>query len=404
MAAREIMTEKILILGAGISYTNLFRAANETNKKIIATDKNPDAPGFELADESEPVDITDTEKTLHVAEKYDIDGIIPINDYGVKTAAKVANEFELPGIEPGVAEICTDKAKMRKVWEKADIPQPEFSIIETLGEAKEIVETVELPLILKPANSIGGGSRGVYLLKDRENLKKAFEFAQSAYPDDDRILIEESVMGTEHSIELIIQNGNPHVLAVSDKEKTPPPYRVDKSIIYPSESPILKKITEVAKKAVTALNIDIGAAHVELGVENGVPKLFELGARCGGGAIPNPIVPAVTGVDYFKELIRIYTGNKPNSLVPKKSDGVTYRFLTPDPGHLEAIFGVDKVRSWDGILSCEAWVAPGETIEDIRVGRDRSGAVVAHASTRGAAYRLARQAEEHIKFQISPHG
>lgn len=395
------MSKTVLILGAGVSYLNILEAASETGYRIIATDQNADAPGFDLVDHAETVDITNIEGTLRVAKEYDVEGIVPINDHGIQTAAIVADELNLPGIRPEVAEICTDKAAMRREWKQAGISQPEFGVVTTISEAADAFDTIGAPIILKPANSIGGGSRGVSIVENRKELERAFEFAQSAYKTDDRVLVEECLQGSEHSIEVVVHNNNAHVLAISDKEKTPPPYRVDKSVIYPSNSQERDAIASVAQKATSALGIDFGAAHVELCVTDSGPQMFELGARCGGGATASPIVPAVTGIQYFQELLKLHAGDEPESLEPKRCDGVTYRFLTPDPGRLEAVHGVETVRSWDGILACEIWQEPGDKIPPIRVGSDRSGAVISHAETRTDGYQLACEAEDYLEFVVS---
>jgi biotin carboxylase len=86
------------------------------------------------------------------------------------------------------------------------------------------------------------------------------------------------------------------------------------------------------KEAVRAIGIDFGAAHVELATTKDGFVLFELGARCGGGGTPEPIVPFVTGVDEFVETVRILSGDAPVNLKPKRNNGCSYHFITPKAG------------------------------------------------------------------------
>lgn len=391
------MSDRLLVLGAGVSYTASIRAARRAGYEVVAIDQNEEAPGFEHADHAEPVDITDIEGALAVAREYEVGGVVPVNDYGVVTAARVARELDLVGIDPAVAETCTDKARMRRAWEEAGIPQPEFGVARTLAEAREHAVRIGYPLVTKPADSTGGGSRGVSLVDGPDGLPDAVAFAQSVYDDDDRVLIEKRATGTEHSIEVVADGTGHRAVVVSDKEKTPPPYRVDKSVIYPTDSDRRAEIERVAEAATAAVGVDIGAAHVELAFTDDGPKLFELGARTGGGATPDPIVPAVTGVDYFAEVATLYMGD-PASFDPTRRDGATYRFLTPPPGRLSALRNVEEVRSWEDVLDCRIWVSPGDEITQVRVGGDRSGSVITHGDTREEAYDLADRAEDRIRF------
>lgn len=391
------MSDRLLVLGGGVSYVDNIRSAQQAGYEVVATDQNGEAPGLSFADYSEVVDITDIGRTVQVAREYDVNGVVPMNDYGVPTAAAVADELDLIGIDRAVAETCTDKVAMREAWDEADVPQPEFGMARSEPEARELVHRIGFPVVMKPANSTGGGSRGVSMVTDESDVQSAFEFARSVY-DDDRVLIEECISGSEHSIEVVARDGDFTVVAVSDKEKTPPPYRVDKSVIYPTVSPERGALERVASRAAKALGIDVGAAHVELALTEAGPKIFELGARVGGGATANPIVPAVTGVDYFAQVARLHAGEKDLSFEPTRQDGVTYRFLTPSAGKVTEVRGIEEVSEWNGILDVRLWVSPGDEIPQVQVGSDRSGSVISHAETRNDAYELADQAEAHIEF------
>jgi len=390
--------ENVLILGAGISYVNLIKAAKRANYNVVVVDRDSDAPGFDVADYAEVVDITNGEGVLEVAKEYDISAVIPINDYGVTTAAYVADKMGLPGISPEVARICTNKSELRKRWE--EVPQPEFRVVSSVAEAEGASSDLGFPVVLKPTHSMGG-SRGVSKVETGDDIPEAFKFAQNVYDGYDEVLIEECVEGSEHSIEVLVNKGEYRAIVVSDKEKTPPPYRVDKSVIYPSNKSYRKEVEEVATKAVETLGIDTGAAHVEVGVEDGTPKLFEVGARCGGGATADPIVREVTDMDYFAILTDIYAGKNTELPTIESRNGVTYRFLTPEPGELVGVSGVEVVSSCQGILDCQVWVEEGDKIKEVKMGGDRSGSVVAREKTRENAYKLAKKAEEKIEFKQS---
>jgi biotin carboxylase len=398
------MKKRVMILGASRYYARSILAAKELGFAVVSTDRNPQADGFKYADYYEAADITDIDRCIEVARKYSIDGVVAVNDFGVRTAAAIAEGLGLPGISRAVAEYATSKAWMRRKWQAANVPSAQFRVVATVGEAHRAVRELNVwPLILKPADSRGGGSRGVSKIERLEELERAFDFAQSFY-EDKSVVIEEFLDGTEHSVETITYDGETHVLAVSDKVKTPPPYRVDKSVIYPTIhiGAELERIYNLSINAVRALGIDFGAAHLEMCTTSDGPRMFELGARCGGGGTPDPIVPFLTGIHMFKEVVKMAVGEKPGRLTPMYMKGCVYRFLTPSPGTVRQIHGLDEIREWDNILDCDVLIEEGDEIHTVRAGGDRAGFIIAGGQTRDAAIRAADEAESRISFEYQP--
>lgn len=396
------MKKKVLILGASKYCVRSIISAKEIGCEVIVTDRNPEAEGFKFADRYEVVDITNIEGSIEVAKKYRVDGVVAINDFGVITASAIASELGLVGIGEDTARYTTNKGLMRQKWWKDGIPSPRFRVVETFDEILCAVEELGgFPLIMKPSD-LGSASRGVSRIDKAEELESAFDFAKRYTSNKDKhIVIEEFVVGSEHSMEMIIYDGEKHIIAVSDKVKVPFPYRVDKSVTYPTNlSPDkLESVCEIAKRSVESLGINIGAVHVELCVTDRGPVLFELGARCGGGGTPDPIVPFLTGVEMFKEIIRIAIGEEPHNLKPLYTKGCVYRFITPKPGKIKKIEGLDEVKKWPGILDCEIFVKTGDEVNPVKTGNDRSGFIIAGANNRMDAIELADRAEVNIKFE-----
>lgn len=393
----------VLVLGAAQHQAFTIAAIKAMGCRVVAIDRNPDAPSRAMADVFEAVDITNSQSAIEVARRHAIDAIVPLSDYGVQTAADVAAALGLRGNSPEVARNATSKARMREIWEREGVPSARFRVVRDLEVAvKAARELDSWPLIFKPADSRGGGSRGISKVNGPSEVTAAFEFAQSFYENKD-VVIEEFLEGTEHSLELVAEPGGRFtVLAISDKEKTPPPYRVDKSVIYPTRfrDREAERIGEVAILATRALGIEIGAVHVELCSTATGPRLFELGARFGGGHTPHPIVSFLTGVNEIAAVTALLLGEDPGPISPRRTAGAVYRFLTPPPGKLESIRGVDEVRRWEGVLDCGVWVGPGSQVHPVRTGGDRAGYIVTGGDDRESAVELADRAESEIEFRF----
>lgn len=390
----------LMILGAGHFMVPALKTAKEMGLKVLVTDRNPDAEGFDFADFHEVADITDVENSIKAAKKYNIDGVIPLNDYGLKTASMIAESLGLIGIKPEVADRAVDKRLMREAWANAGVPCPEFRILKIFEEAKDAVEEIGFPVIAKPPDSMGG-SRGVLKINDREELKRAFDFAKE-YSMSGWILIEEYVTGDECSVESITYNGKTQVLGISDKTKLPPPYRVDKSVTYPTKHPIAiqKEIEEITKKAIDAIGIDMSASHLELSVTDKGIKLFEIGARTGGGGvIPAIQIPVTYGVNMMKETIKIALGERPDVSKGNKLCGSVFRFITPKPGKVKSVSGVEEALNLEGVVAGACFVKPGDTVNPIKSGTDRPGYLVTKGENREDAIRIADRAEGLIKIE-----
>jgi biotin carboxylase len=395
--------KRMMLLGASPYYARSIRRARALGYQVLALDGNPNAVGFKDADDYAVVDLTDADGALRAARDYHIDGVVPLHDYAVSTAAHVAAALGLVGISPEAAARATRKTLMRQAWDAAGLPRIRWTSASTIREAEaRAAELGRWPLIVKPSDSRGGASRGVLMVSSPRELPDAVTFAQRWYPDPE-VIIEECVQGLEHSVETLTWDGTTHVLAVSDKVKSAPPYRVDKSVEYPSRLDATRRadVEALATRAVRALGITIGAAHVELCTTSEGPRLFELGARCGGGGTPDPIVPFVSGIDMLGEVVRVHAGDPPGRLDPQESRAACYRFLTPSPGKLHRVEGLEEVARWQGILDCGVTLRPGDVVRPLREGIDRVGFVITGGDTRDEAVALADRAEAHIRFEYA---
>jgi biotin carboxylase len=390
----------VLILGASRYYLRSIEAARAAGYRVIAVDRNPDSPGFSGADDFAVCDIVDKQGVLALAKQFNANGIVPVNDYGVPTAAYVASQLGLPGISERTAFLSSDKAAMREKWLADGVPCPVVREGQSESELRLAIEEVGFPCILKPAHGIGGASRGVIVVKNQEEVTEAIRFSQSFYADKSTLVESFIEAEVEHSAEVLVYNGIVHVIAISDKVKTPLPFRVDKNVLYPTSisGDKLHRLKETIQKAVLSLGITQGAAHVELATAANGFVLFELGARCGGGGTPEPIVPYVSGVSEFTDLVRICCGDRPLIEMNSTLRGCNYHFIVLKPGVVAHVAGWDAITSDPDVLDAELFVKPGSVIEEVKTGLQRSGFIIVGGSDRDAAYRKGLELESRLQI------
>ncbi|MCP4152130.1 MAG: ATP-grasp domain-containing protein [bacterium] len=381
--------KKVLILGASFSYVGSIKAAREMGNLVLVADRNPQAVGFQYADIPLHVDITDIDGCIKAGREHAIDAVVAVNDFGVLTAARVSEALGIPGLPVDVAVIASDKYLMRQAWEKAGVPSIPFVKVTSVKELKKAVQEIGLPAIIKPCDSRGGGCRGVQLIDEATELQEVFDYADSFYQDQ-CLVVEKFVTGLEHSVEVIVYDGQSHIIAISDKVKSPLPYRVDDTILYPTveTGERLKMLEDAVARSISAIGMKEGIAHVELSMTDDGPVLFEIGARCGGGA-PDPLVPFLSGVEEFKEAVRIALGEKPVNFKPLYSRGCVIKFAYPTPGIVQRVSGVENVKNLPGVLSFGVFVKKGDRVGPLKTCSDRAAMVIAGKETREDALNLA---------------
>lgn len=365
--------KRILILGGNRYNVLAIESIKKNGMYAICIDRDTQAEARLYANEFYCIDFSKKELVYEIAKNKEVDAIIPTNDWGVISAAYASERLGLLFINEKVAEIATDKYLMRTTWLNQGIDMPWFKQISELNEID--VNQLTYPCIFKPQDSRVAGSRGVKVVYSKNDVSEAYQFAKQYSKN---ILIEELLVGKEHSAEILIENGNYHVIAISDKVKTPYPYRVDKEVVYPTykkEEELVSLKTAIIN-AVKALGINIGAAHLELCATNDgrfIP--FEIGARCGGGGTPNPIIKYVTGIDMMVEFCHVLLGEKVDFPSEPLMKDCVYHFITPEEGTVQEI-DLKYLNSNETILDYSIFLSVGDYAKKVKEGPDRAGFVI----------------------------
>lgn len=395
------MQKKILILTAGPYQVTTICKAKEMGLFVIATDKNPDAPGFKYADKGIAIDVKDFEKTLEVARKFSVDAVMTeSNDFAVLTVAKIAKELNLIGISPEAAISATNKRIMREKWKEKNLPSPEFFVAEDLKSAISSAEKIGYPVVIKPTDNMA--SRGVKIVNNSEEMKEFFSETLK-YSSEGKVLIEEFMEGNELTVEGFVYKGDVHILTMSDKAKKIGFYSpcVSSSLDYPSsvDNQTKQKIISLVKEGIKALGIEKGPTHTEVILTEKGPKLVETAARGGGNYVFSKIIQLATGVDIVKEYIKMLLKEEPE-LLPKYQKGVVLRFFSAPFGKIKEIKGVEEAKKIEGVIDIGFNLKPGDVISSIETDVGRPGWVIVTGDTQKQARDRADLVEKIIKFEV----
>ena len=391
--------KRILIIGASNLQLPAIKKAKEMGLYVAVADFNPEAIGIPYADEYFNVSTIDEEGVYKAAKEFMADGIMTLaTDMPMRSLAFAAEKLGLVGINYDTAVKATDKGEMIKAFEQHNVSHPWYYIVSDLSELKDIEGKIEYPCISKPTDN--SGSRGVMLINTPQELKDAVSYS-SSQGRKGGVIIEEYMRGNEVSVEVITLNGVPHILQVTDKLTTGAPHFVEMGHSQPSSLPPkdVEAIKELAAKAVKAIGIQNGPAHVEIMLTEKGPKMVELGARMGGDCITTHLVPLSTGIDMVKATIQIALGETPD-ISPKFSKGSAIRFFDAKQGTITAIEGIEEAEKTDGVVEITFTKKVGELAGSIDSSTDRIGYVIAQAECADAATILCVSALNKISVTI----
>ena len=136
---------------------------------VITTGNAPNLIGHQYADEYIPADYSDKEKVLQIVKDNDIEGVISCaNDFGVLTAAYVAEQMGWPGHDKyEIAKLLHHKNLFKQYVYKHNIPAPHSYCPEDKADALNYIKQIEYPIIVK-ANDLTGGKgirRAIHMKK-----------------------------------------------------------------------------------------------------------------------------------------------------------------------------------------------------------------------------------------------
>ena len=370
---------RLLVLGASIAQIPFIKTAKKMGCYVGVVDFNTKAPAIEFADEYFEFSLLDVGGVLETARKFNADGITcGASDVGVLTAAHVCQELNLPAMSVDTAIKVKDKDAMIKAFQAFNVAHPAFQVVNSLEDKIEL----DYPVVTKPVDN--SGSRGINVAHNASELKASLEDSFSCSKAG-RVIVEEYLDGPEVSVEILIQNGEPYILQVTDKITSGEPHFIEMGHSQPSQLPIndVEAIKMLAYRAAKAVGIMDGCGHAEIKLTSKGPKMVEIAGRLGGDFITTVLLPTSTGVNISEyEILRALGKPKkfdPDSIIGNR--GVAVKFIEAKPGTVKSVavdylaeemVGVEEIK-----FVCKSGIRYGEAVNN----NDRFGYVIATGKT-----------------------
>ena len=392
--------KKILVIGAGFLQDFVIQKARSMGYETLAVDANPDAIGFQHADKYAVINIVDEKACLAYARAEKIDGVLTAaTDYGVLTAAYIAQELHLPGLHYDAAKRMKNKYQVRKCLYEHRVDDTEQAYeVDQETDLDELCKKIVFPVMVKPCD--GSGSRGASRVDEKAQFSNACRIAMDASLTH-RAEVETFIEGKEYGAESLVAGGKVNVLGIMRKWMTEPPYYAELGHAIPTDLPdeVEERAKHCVERAIKALGINFGSVNMDMLITaEGKIHIIDVGARMGGNMIGPCVIPYGTGVDYVANMIRNAVGDELD-LRPAARGAVATRLLAfgtgivkrlPDVRALEREYGVEIYHHLE----------IGQEVNEYRTNLDGCGYIIARASTVGDAVCTAEKVLSEIRKTV----
>ncbi len=264
----------MLVTGVGgPSGVGVMRAVMGPGVRIVAGDLDPYAAGLYLVPESQRRllyrgdDPAFVDHILEICAADVVDVVVPTVDSELIPLARAKETFDERGVRLLLAQLetletCLDKwTLVRHVGDVVRVPAT------TLANGDAALEDVPLPVIVKPRS--GSGSRGIRLIRDRDELLRVER--------DGSQLVQEYLPGAEFSVDVLAASDG-RVVAVVPRERL----KIDSGIAVTARAVHDDALEASAAAVAEAIGL-VGVANVQLKrAVDGEPALLEVNPRFPG--------------------------------------------------------------------------------------------------------------------------
>lgn len=282
--------KSIAIIGAGpivigqacefdYSGAQACKALREEGYRIVLINSNPATimtdPDMADATYIEPIT---PEIVAKILEKEKPDALLPT--MGGQTALNTAIALdengtlerlgiEMIGAKADVIDKAENRERFKEAMDKIGLENPRSKVVHTLAEAKEYLEEIGLPAIIRPSFTLGGTGGGVAY--NRDEFEKIVESGLEASPTTE-VLIDESLLGwKEYEMEVVRDKNDNCIIICSIENIDPMGVHTGDSITVAPALTLTDKEYQIMRNASLAvlreIGVETGGSNVQFGLD-----------------------------------------------------------------------------------------------------------------------------------------
>ena len=315
---------KVLIANRGEIAVRVMRACRELGVATVAvfSDVDRDALHVQMADEAYPIGAApaaesylNIEKIVGVAKSAGADAIHPGYGFLAENAAFAeacaAAGLIFVGPPPSAIRAMGDKIAARRLARELGVPTIPGTLEPVSGDdaARAAAREVGYPVMIKAA--MGGGGKGMRLVRREEELMAALRMARSEAGSafgDASVYLERAIEEPRHIEVQVLADGHGHVIHLGERECSI--QRRHQKLVEESPSPFVdaplrERLGQAACRVASAAGY-VNAGTVEFLVDvRGHFHFLEMNTRL---QVEHPVTELVTGLDLVREQLLIAAG------------------------------------------------------------------------------------------------
>lgn len=394
-----------MVLGGARYALPVIEAAHNLGIYVITCDYLPDNIAHKYSDEYCNVSIVDKEKTLEVAKRLNIDGIMSFAcDPGVITAAYVAEQMGLPNVGP-YESVCIlqNKGKFREFLTNNGFTVPMAKSYTSVEEALKDTEIFQWPVIVKPTDS--AGSKGVTRVDDSRDLEKSIYYALS-YSHSEEFIIEEFITQQGYSSDTDSFSIDGELKFVSfdcqrfDRDAknpyTPAAYSWPSTMTMEHQIELKNEIQRLLK----LLKMQTAVYNIETreGMD-GKAYIMELSPRGGGNRLSECLRYA-TGVDMITNMVKYSVGMPLDDISQRPYEGCWAEIIlhSDNPGIFKELWISEEIL--DNVVERDLWIKEGTLVGGFEAANEAIGTLILKFESQERIEEVLENQSKYVKVKL----
>jgi len=239
--------------------------SQEPGDRIVQGLEGLPLAGFERVDDAlDPGQLGKAVRALGRGMGGHVDRLLGVLEQLQEPMAEVRETLGIRGMDVEEARNFRDKAHMKDVLRRSGLPCARHALVVDEVEATSFAETC-LPLVAKPP--AGAGARNTQRI---DSLGELTSYLRAFPPSsEDPLLLEEFILGKEHSFDSVTLGGRPIFHSISRYTPTPlevmEDARLQWCVVLPRDidGGEFRDISEAGTRALMALGMVTGLTHLE---------------------------------------------------------------------------------------------------------------------------------------------
>lgn len=341
------------------------------------------APAAQLDPHPEKLVVASVAEAIELLAGLGVRAVIAGSEWGVEPANAINHAFGLPHHEYGLGAARRNKADMYAALEAAGVPSGFSRLVVSLDALDEVVEAVpNWPVVVKPVDSAGGDACRVCWdgLDVRAAVAAGLGHTNLIGTENTAMVVQAFLDGPQYIVNTVSLGGR-HLL--SDMHAV----RIDQvngrpvmrhSRLLTSLGTDERALVDYTLRCLDALGVIEGAAHSEVRMTAGGPRLVEVNARIMGACLDAALFGPALGATQADLVAERYLAPAAfakrfdQEYAPLASAAIVCLFV-PEPGTVRERPGLEWMRGLPGYHSSERLPAVGASIDEPWLCTGRAG-------------------------------